>query len=458
MHGKPASPASTGDYVVKGGWYTLWVMLLVTMVGFVDRQLLTLAAAPISASLSLSDGQLGMVQGLAFAVFTAIAVYPIAWASDRFDRRIVMGACVAIWSLGTAACGFARNFEELFLAAVAIASGEAALMTLAQSYVPDLFMGRKRLFANGLIYIFSFVGISVGLALGGSAIGALEAVHGDLPTGLRAFESWRLAFFLVALPAPLLLLLLFFTKLDRRSHGAPAGGGQDGESRAFWPFVMRNRAAIAGVFGGLGLYAIAFLGYFVWLPLLATRLFGTTPAQNGAAMGLAVAIGMVSGTVIGTLTVRRLMSRMGGRASVRFFWMAMVVASPLLIAFHFVTAAWQLFALFGALTTAGTAIGCITPTMLQDMAPADLRARMFAIWGIIYGVIGGLAPAIVGWISTLLGPEPRLLVVALTLLSLPSWIAAILVFRMAERSFATFIDMVSKDERADRFRQANLIG
>jgi MFS family permease len=442
------SGLTTGDYVVKGGWYTLWVMLIITLFGFVDRQLLTLAAAPISASLGLNDGQLGMVHGLAFAIFTAVAVYPIAWASDRFDRRIVMGACVATWSIGTAACGFARNFEELFLAAVAIASGEAALMTLAQSYVPDLFKGQKRLLANGLIYIFSFLGISAGLALGGSAIGALDAVHGELPASLRAFDSWRLAFFLVALPAPLLLLLLAFTKLGH-SHGGPAGGNQPTETRPFWPYVVRNRAAIAGVFGGLGLYAIAFLGYFVWLPMLATRLFGTTPAENGSAMGLAVAIGMVSGTAIGTLTVRRMLPRMGPSASIRFFWVAMVLASPLLIGFHFVTTAWQLFTLFGMLTTAGTAIGCITPTLLQDMAPTELRARMFAIWGIIYGVIGGVAPAMVGWISTLLGPEPRMLVIALTLLSIPGWIAAILVFRLTERPFAAFVDRVADQDRAE---------
>src|SRR3546814_16394049 len=108
----------TGDYVLKGGWYTLWVMLAVTLFAYVDRQVLTLAAAPMAASIGLNDSQLGMVQGLAFAIFTVVAVYPIAWAADRYDRRLVLGLCVVTWSIGTAACGLAQNFEQLFFATI----------------------------------------------------------------------------------------------------------------------------------------------------------------------------------------------------------------------------------------------------------------------------------------------------------------------------------------------------
>lgn len=78
------------DRVFPGGWYTLGALLVVTLFAFIDRQLLTLAAAPMAQSLNLSDTQLGMVQGLAMAIFTVVAVYPLAWAADRFDRRYVL--------------------------------------------------------------------------------------------------------------------------------------------------------------------------------------------------------------------------------------------------------------------------------------------------------------------------------------------------------------------------------
>lgn len=436
----------TGDYVLKGGWYTLWVMLALTLFGFVDRQVLTLAAAPMAAGLGLDDSQLGMVQGLAFAIFSVVAVYPIAWAADRYDRRLVLGLCVITWSIGTAACGLAQNFGELFLAAVLIAAGEAGLAPIAASYVPELFKGRKRLLANSLIYIFAYLGIAVGLALGGSAIGMLDAAHKDLPASLQAFQSWRLAFFLVALPAPLFLLLLVFTRLGRSRH-VPHMAGEVPPHYPLWPFVRRHGRVIATVFGGLGLYMLAFGGYLVWLPVAATRLFATTPAENGSAMGIATAIGMVGGVAAGTLIVRRLIVRMGPMASIRFFWIAMLVSTPVLLAFPFVGAAWQAFALFGALMLSGTAIGCMVPTLLQDMAPAHLRARLFAVWGIVSGLVAGSAPTLVGWTSEALGSGPRLLLVAMSLVAIPSWIAAILLFRMAERPFADFIHRVAETER-----------
>lgn len=453
-----AAPASvamdsggrTADYVVKGGWYTLWTILALTLFGFVDRQVLTLAAAPMAVSLGLSDAELGMVQGLAFAIFTVVAVYPIAWVADRFDRRIVMGLCVLTWTVGTAACGLAQTFPQLFGAAILIAAGEAGLAPIGMACIPELFKGRKRLLANGLMYIFAYAGIAAGLALGGSAIGLLDAMHGDLPAPLRAFESWRLAFFLVALPAPLLLILLAFTALGRTRPvegptpnvaASPAGGND------FWPFVAQNRRAIATVFGGLGLYMLAFGGYLVWLPVAATRLFGTTPAENGAAMGIATAVGMIGGVAAGTFFIRRMIVRTGPMATVRFFGRAMLVSTPILIAFPFVGAAWQAFVLFGALMLSGTAIGCVVPTLIQDMAPSALRARMFAIWGIVSGLVAGSAPTLVGWVSTALGTEPRMLVHAISLVAVPCWLGAILCFRIAEKPFADLIHLVAERER-----------
>jgi MFS family permease len=224
--------AAVEDSVLPGGWYTLWVVLAVTLFGFVDRQLLTLAAPPLAASLKLTDTQLGLVQGLAFAVFSVVAVYAIAWAADRFDRRYVLGACVVVWSLGTAACGLAQSFSQLFAAAVAIAAGEAGLMPLGMSIVPDLFRGRKRVTANGILFFAGYAGVASALALGGMALGALDAVHAQLPPALRQLEPWRIAFFLVAMPAPLFLILIGFARLrhsrphlPRSAAGAAASPG-----------------------------------------------------------------------------------------------------------------------------------------------------------------------------------------------------------------------------------------
>ena len=424
----------SGDYVLKGGWYTLSVMMILMLVANIDRQVLILAGAPLAASLGLTDSELGMVQGLAFAIFTVGAAYPIAWAADRFDRRLVFGLCVLTWSLGTAACGLAQNFEQLFVAAVAIAAGEAGLIPIGVAFIPDLFKGRKRILANGLFYFFACMGIAVGLMIGSGAIAIIDRMHQDFPLSMQTLESWRLAFFLVTLPTPIFLLLLVFTRLGYRGE-LPTALHDVRPRNDFWQFVRQHRRAVALVFAGIGCYMLGIGGFFVWLPVAATRLFGTTPAENGSLIGIATAIGVVVGVAIGTFFVRRLVVRLGPVASIRFFWLMLLAAIPVFAIFPFVNSSWQLFALHGVLMVTFTAAGCAIPTILQDMAPARLRGRMSAVWSMVSGTLFGFSPSLVGWASAALGPDPNLLLVAADMIAVPSWIIAAVFFRLAEEPF-----------------------
>jgi MFS family permease len=387
-----------------------------------------------------------MVQGLPFAIFSIVAVYPIAWAADRFDRRLVFALCVLTWSLGTAACGLARNVEQLFLAAVAIAAGEAGLVPVGISFVPDLFKGRKRLLANGVFYLFGFGGIAGGLMLGGAAMALAGQLHGHLPASPRAFEAWRLAFFLVALPTPVFLILIAFTRLGYRGKPPAVAARDEAPRHDFWPFVRRHQRAVLSIFAGIGFYTLGVGGYFFWLPVAATRMFATTPAQNGTLMGAATAIGLVAGVTSGTFLVRRLVLRLGPMASIRFFWMALLAGIPIFLAFPFAQAAWHLFVLYGALMLVFTAAGCALPAIMQDMAPPDLRGRVAAIGSIGNGVVSGLSPSLVGWLSPAFGADPRMLTVVMGLIAIPVWIVAALAFRMAERPFVTLVRDAAADD------------
>jgi MFS family permease len=368
-------------------------------------------------------------------IFAILAIYPIAWAADRFDRRLVFGICMLTWSIGTAACGLAQNFEQLLGSAVLIAAGEAGLTPIGLAYVPELFKGRKRQLANSLGYFSIYLSIAAGLVLSGGAIALIDRVHGDLPAWMQNFEAWRLAFFLVALPTPIFLTLLAFTKLHYRSD-APKTVRSETPRRDFLPFVKLHRYAVVSVLVGTGLFALGVGSYMIWLPIAATRMFGTTPGENGALMGTATAIGLVVGVSIGTFFVRRMMVRMGAMAPIRFFWIAQLAAIPVFLAFPLVTASWQLFGLYGLVMVANTAAGCALPTIVQDMAPADLRARMAAIWAMVNGLLGGLSSTLVGWLSGNLGPEPRMLIVAMGVIAVPAWIGSVVAFRLAEKPFA----------------------
>lgn len=413
-------------------WFTLGAILIILMFGFVDRQVLTLVAAPMSKALHITDAQLGLVQGLAFAVFALLATYPLAWAADRFDRRWTLGFCIALWSVGTAACGLAQNFTQLFLAAVAIAAGEAGIAPIALSVIPDLFEGRERVLANSINYFAGYLGISVALILGGAAISGLDSVRGSLPAIFQSIATWRIAFFLVATPAPLFIVLAAFTRLRRAPHTAVTTGEAD--TTSLIPFLRNHAPALFLIFVGLALFSMAFGGFLVWLPVAAARIFGATPVQNGLGMGLATALGMIGGILTGTLLLRRYHPLIGIIASIRIGWVALLLATPVLFLFPFATSAVQVYVLMGLLMFTGTLFGCLVPNILQSLAPPLLRARIFGVYSIVSILIAGVSPTIVGILSDQIG-GPRALLFAMTIAALPPWIIATILLRLSEQPF-----------------------
>ena len=133
------------------GWYVVAVLLVAYTLSFVDRTILTLLVEPIKRDLGLSDTQVSLLHGLAFAVFYTALGIPIARLADRASRRNIVAAGIAVWSLMTAVCGLARNFGQLFLARVGVGVGEAALSPAAITamFPPDVFgrPWRKNYFA-----------------------------------------------------------------------------------------------------------------------------------------------------------------------------------------------------------------------------------------------------------------------------------------------------------------------
>lgn len=437
------APPVAEDRVLPGGWYTLWAVLAVTAFAYADRYLITLAAAPISVSLRLTDAQLGAVQGLAFAVFTVLAVYPIAWAADRFDRRYVLGACVVVWSLGAAGIGLAQNFVQLFAAAVAMAAGEAALVPLTMSIVPDLFKGRKRVLANGVQYFCTIMSVSLALVVGGLALGGLEAAHPHLPAILRRWEAWRLSFFLVVAPTPLFLIAIAFARLGHsRLPSAVADAGVPPEVRLL-PFLRLHWRPVSMILSALALFSLAYSGFVIWLPIVCARLFGATPAQNGLASGVAVGVATVCGVPVGTLLLRRLMPRVGRRASVGLAWRIMLVSTPVILIFPFVGSVLQVYVLWAVYGIAGTATGVLVATIVQDMAPAAMRARFLAIYSIVSALCSGVGPSLVGQISDWLGGS-RGLLYALIAVALPAWLVGALLLRLGEARFAALAGDVAR--------------
>jgi len=162
--------------------YVLAILVAVYTFNFIDRQIVGILAVPIKTELALTDTQLGLMGGLAFALFYTLLGIPIARLADRASRVGIMTAALGLWSLMTAACGLAHNFAQLFLARLGVGVGEAGGVTPAYSMICDYFPAPQRARALS-VYCFGIpIGSALGIVLGGF---------------ISHWMSWRMAFFTV---------------------------------------------------------------------------------------------------------------------------------------------------------------------------------------------------------------------------------------------------------------------
>lgn len=421
-------------------WWSLAVLVAISLFAFVDRQMLSLVAAPLAGSLGLSNTQLGELQGLGLTIFATLFTYPLGSLADRFDRRIVLAFCIVVWAAGTAACGFAQGFIPLFLATVAVGAGEAGLAPLTLAAIPDLFEGRERTTANLVYYIASGLGISLGYGLGGAMIAAVRPIQAVLPEALSRLESWRLAFMVVAAPAPLFLALLATARLRRRARTEEPV--TEPAATPIMPYVKAQLPTLLLMFGSLSVFLFAFGGIIGWIPLALTRIWGMSPAEDGLQMAIATAAGSVAGTMIAWVLMRRFADSWGPAAPLRLGVYAMVVVAPTLILSAFAARPWQVLALVGCQLTAGAIVGALVPNMLQDMAPTKLRGRIFAIYAVLGAPTPGLSIMTVGALSDHLHTGPRGVLFAIAIVGIPAWIIGAALMHLARRPFARTVALV----------------
>jgi predicted MFS family arabinose efflux permease len=174
--GKPAAPGSRA-------WIALVMLGLVYVLNFLDRQLLSILAKPIQDGLHLSDGQLGKIGGLYFALFYCIISIPVGWLADKSNRVRVLSLACAIWSAATMACGLARTYPQLVFARMAVGVGEAGGVPPSYAIITDYFPPRRRGTALAIYNLGPPIGQALGVAFGASIAAAYSWRDGFLAVG-----------------------------------------------------------------------------------------------------------------------------------------------------------------------------------------------------------------------------------------------------------------------------------
>lgn len=401
-------------------WYGLAVLIVITLYAVVDRQVFILMAEPIRVGMGLNDFQLGLLNGISVSLFAAVAGYPIGWLADRYDRRVVLGCCIVVWSLAVVACGLAENFTALFIASAMVGAGEAGLTPIVFSLIPELFRNAKRQLANSLNIIVGRLGIGLVIAFCGLLSQLAEATRPWLPVAMQSLDNWRLTFFWAALPAPLFVLLLLLLPVRGKAAQegsqapttAPAATAPTGVGIvAFW---RAHGATLGLIFAALTMSTMGLVAVSVWVPVAAMRQFGATPVQVGNALGLATFIAAGVGLLFTFYGMRWMAPKVGARLPVIALAVATVTSGLALLPLPLARTADDLFLIFGLHMTL-LMMGLMTyPTVLQELAPAHLRARMFAIFGVLGVVFPSLMPPFVGALSDRFSQTPgALLLVAM---------------------------------------------
>ncbi len=383
----------------SGYRYAVLALLIIAYTfNFLDRQILGILAGPIKQELDLTDSQLGLMGGLAFALFYTGLGIPIAWLADRWSRTWIMTGALTVWSGFTAACGLATGFWGLFLCRMGVGVGEAGGVAPAYSLISDYFPARQRARA---LAAFSF-GIPVGSALG--------ILFGGL---IAASIDWRAAFIIVGLAGVVLApVFRLVVREPRRGEaeevalpadeplaqvaGPPAKGGIALllRKRSFW--LISLAAAASSTCG----YGISF-----WLPSFFERSLGMGLVDRSLFLA---AITLIGG-VIGVWGGGWLGDRLGAK---RKSYYLLVPAGAFLLAlpcFFFAIGVKSLvLAFFLFLIPQGLNLAWLGPVInaVQHLVPANQRSTASACFLFVNNLIGlGLGTYYFGAVSDLLTPR-----------------------------------------------------
>ncbi|MGN6375384.1 MAG: spinster family MFS transporter [Sphingomonas sp.] len=380
-----AAPSPTADpppAISSRGWVVLITLCGVYVLNFLDRSLFGILAKPIQDALHVTDGQLGLIGGLYFALFYCFIAIPIAWFADRTNRVGVLTAACAIWSLATAACGLAANYGQLVAARMTVGFGEAGGVPPSYAIITDSFPPGKRGIAFGIYNLGPPIGAALGIAFGASIAAAFD---------------WRTAFIATGIVGLVVAVILRVVVREPQRGAFDAPGARAARS-GFWEtctmFFSRPALVLAALGSGATQFITYGLGNFTALFLMREK--GMTLDEIAIWYALVVAVAMSGSMLVSGKLIDRF-TRVSKAAYATIPAASLVLAIPFYIGFVWVPD-WHLALplLLGPAFFNYFYLSSVVALVQEEVRP-DQRVMAGALLLLVMNFIGlGLGPTYVG--------------------------------------------------------------
>src|SRR5579863_9307984 len=412
-----AQPASTPLYRN----YVLFMLTIVYVFNFIDRQLLSLLQESIKKELHLSDSLLGWLSGFAFVIFYVTLGLPIARLADRTSRRTTVAVSLGLWSIMSALTGSAKNFTQLLLARIGVGVGEAGGSPPAHAMISDYFPPETRATALSIYSTGIYIGVLIGFLMGGF---------------LNQHLGWRTAFFVLGIPG-IIFSLFFFTFVKEPPRGAtdPDPGRKEQTHSLIGVIkLLYSSGTFVWLTLPTGLHVFCIYGLLNWAPSFLSRIHGMKSTEIGFSLGLIFGICGGIGTFAGGM-----LTDFFGKKDKR--WYLRIPGYAIFLSIFFGAGALFLNNTSLSLLCLG---GCaflqsmyLGPSIAvaHSLVPASMRALTSAVLFLALNFIGlGYGPWIVGMISDHLTPSlgVEALRSAMSIVLVISLISATLFFRTAK--------------------------
>lgn len=378
---------------------TVGALFLAWVIAFLDRQILTMMTPELRADLGLSDVQLSLLQGFAFSLVFGLAGLFGGRLIDRRNRRNLIAAGLAIWSLMTFLCGFAESFAQLFVARMGVGIGEAILAPATVSILSDMFDPKSRGRMMGIMLGGASIGTALSLITAGQILQAVGPGYVTVPL-VGAVRAWELTFMSVGLlGVPVLAWIMMLPEPHRQT---PADGttGEDAKLSGFWNYLLQRNLLFPLILLSFGLKMMVSYGSSIWLPTAFRRIYGIDPGVVGLTVGIAgLATGLLGGIAGGWLSDKWAV-RDPARGRLKLY-QSLLLAQFFTFTFMLtVPGFWPNVIAYGLFLSILALNAPAGYTILSELVPPRFRGRITALMSLVTNLVAlGLGPFLIAFVN-----------------------------------------------------------